>query len=200
MSRTDGPHSKEDLDEHHFAPDDVGIRTSDRYGSQLNQMEEYGGIWARVVLGVQTLSKDPRKSPLAIAACDAADEFQASTYCALVGYYRVAFSCLRNVLEQMTIATRLAVINDPKSFADWRNGETRISFGWAADTSPKAVEVVAVEQHLKIASQDSLFAQSPKGLHAGYSDNSQNTRIGPPGSRMPIFVRVMGLFLYPRHF
>ena len=145
-------------------PDDVSIRTSDRYGSQLNQMEEYGGIWARVVLGVQALSKNPRKSPLAIAACDAADEFQASTYCALVGYYRVAFSCLRNVLEQMTIATRLAVINDPKSFADWRNGETRISFGWAADTLPKAVEVVAVEQHLKIATQDSLFAQSPKGF------------------------------------
>ena len=145
-------------------PDDVSIRTSDRYGSQLNQMEEYGGIWARVVLGVQALRKNPRKSPLAIAACDAADEFQASTYCALVGYYRVAFSCLRNVLEQMTIATRLAVINDPKSFADWRNGETRISFGWAADTLPKAVEVAAVEQHLKIASQDSLFAQSPKGF------------------------------------
>jgi hypothetical protein len=145
-------------------PDDVSIRTSDRYGSQLKQMEEYSGIWGRVVLAVQALSKNPRKSPLAIAACDAADEFQASMYCALVGYYRVAFSCLRNVLEQMTIAMRLAVITDPKSFADWRNTETRIGFGWAADTLRKAAEVVAVEQHLKTATRDSLFAQNPKGF------------------------------------
>jgi len=79
-----------------------------------------------------------------IAACDAADEFQAATYCALVGYYRFAFSCLRNVLEQMTIATRLALIGDPKSFADWRNAETRMGFGWAADTLPQSTEVVAI--------------------------------------------------------
>jgi len=80
-------------------PDDVSIRTSDRYGTQLEQMWEYWGIWNRVVLAVQALSKDPSESPMAIASCDAADEFQGATYCALVGYYRVGFSCLRNVLE-----------------------------------------------------------------------------------------------------
>lgn len=145
-------------------PDDVSIRTSDRFGSKLEQMNEYSDIWGRIVLGIQSLSKRPRKSPMAIAACDAADEFQASAYCALVGYYRVAFSCLRNVLEQMTIATRLALIGDPKSFADWRNAETRIGFGWAADTLPQSTEVVAVEQHLRKVTGDSLFAQSPKGF------------------------------------
>ncbi len=145
-------------------PDDVSIRTSDKYGSQLEQMWEYWGIWGRVVLAVQALSSDPTESPTAVAACDAADEFQAATYCALVGYYRVAFSCLRNVLEQMTIATRLAITGDSKSFADWRNGEDRIGFGWAADTLPKSAEVLALEQHLKAATADSLFAQTPKGL------------------------------------
>jgi hypothetical protein len=57
-------------------PDDVSIRTSDRYGTQLEQMWEYWGIWNRVVLAVQALSKDPSESPMAIASCDAADEFQ----------------------------------------------------------------------------------------------------------------------------
>ena len=71
-------------------PDDVSIRTSDRYGPQLAQMWEFWGMWPRVVGVVQALSKDCKESPTAIAACDAGDEFQAGTYAALVGYYRVA--------------------------------------------------------------------------------------------------------------
>ncbi len=145
-------------------PDDVSIRTSDKYGSQLEEMWEYWGTWGRVVLAVQALSRDPSQSPTAIAACDASDEFQAATYCALVGFYRVAFSCLRNVLEQMTIGTRLATISDTKSFADWRNGEDRIGFGWAADTLTGSSDVLAVEQHLKRSTGDLLFSQTPKGL------------------------------------
>lgn len=145
-------------------PDDVSIRTSDKHGSQLEQMWNYWGVWGRVVLGVQELSKDPTNAPTAIAACDASDEFQASTYCALVGYYRVAFSCLRNVLEQMTIAIRVALSKDAESFADWRNGDYKIGFGWAADLLPKNAPVAALEQHLRASTTDSLFNQNPKGF------------------------------------
>lgn len=145
-------------------PDDVSIRTSGKYGLQLEQMWEYWGIWGRVVLAVQALSRDPTKSPTAVAACDAADEFQAATYCALVGFYRVAFSCLRNVLEQMTIGARLAITSDTNSFADWRNGEDKIRFGWAADTLTGSSNVHALELHLKTSTGDSLFSQYPKGL------------------------------------
>ncbi len=145
-------------------PDDVSIRTSNKYGSQLEQMWGYCGMWTRLVLGVQALSDDPTKSPTAIAACDAGDEFQAATYCALVGYYRVAFSCLRNVLEQVTIASQLAMDNDARGFADWRNGEDRIRFGWAVDMLPKISDVNVLEEHLRAAINDSLFNQAPKGL------------------------------------
>jgi hypothetical protein len=145
-------------------PDDVSIRTSDKYGTQLEQMWAYWGIWNRVVLAVQALSKDPSESPMAIAACDAADEFQAATYCALVGYYRVGFSCLRNVLEQMMIGTRLALIPDSKYFTDWRNGSDKVGFGWAADTLPKNANVAALEKHLQAKTTDALFPQKPKGF------------------------------------
>jgi hypothetical protein len=40
-------------------PDDVSIRTSDKYGSQLQQMWEYWGMWTRVVGAFQRLSTDP---------------------------------------------------------------------------------------------------------------------------------------------
>src|SRR5882724_2778466 len=65
-------------------PDDVSIRTTDKYGSQLGQMWKFWDMWTRVVGGVQALSKDCKESPSAIAACDATDEFQAATYSALV--------------------------------------------------------------------------------------------------------------------
>lgn len=145
-------------------PDDVTIRTSDKYGPQLELMWDYWGLWTRVVLAVQALSKDPKESPTAIATSDATDEFQGATYCALTGYYRVAFSCLRNVLEQMTIATRLMLVPDPKFFADWRNASEKIGFGWAADTITKSPDVIALEKHLQATTSDSLFAQNPKGL------------------------------------
>jgi hypothetical protein len=144
-------------------PDDVSVRTSDKYGTRLEQMWEYWGIWNRVVLAVQALSKDPSESPMAIAACDA-DEFQAATYCALVGHYRVGFSCLRNVLEQMMIGTRLALIPDSKYFTDWRNGSEKVGFGWAADTLPKSANVVALEKTSPGQDSRLAFPQKPKGF------------------------------------
>jgi hypothetical protein len=145
-------------------PDDVSIRTSDAYGSQLQTMWEYWGLWNRVVLGVQDLYGDPTEAPTAIAASDAGDEFQAGTYAALVGYYRVAFSCLRNVLEQIAIAAQLTTSKDAQNFTDWRNGDDRIRFGWAADMLPRNAGVAALERHLKAVAKDSMFDQNPKGL------------------------------------
>jgi hypothetical protein len=145
-------------------PDDVSIRTSDKYGSQLDIMWDFWGTWIRVVLGLQALTKHRRNSPTAIAACDATDEFQAATYVALVGYYRVAFSCLRNVLEQVTIASQLQISGNAQDFLDWRNNEDRVRFGWAADLLPRNPSVSALEQRLKASVADCLFQQTPKGL------------------------------------
>lgn len=145
-------------------PDNVSIRTSDKYGGQLETMWDYWGMWTRVIGGVQALSKNPQESAMAIAALDSTDEFQAATYAALVGYYRVAFSCLRNVVEQMTIATQLTLSHDTKAFAAWRGGDERIKFGWASDLLPKHPDVAALELHLNTTTKDTLFNQTPKGL------------------------------------
>src|SRR5579862_8924648 len=109
-------------------PDDVSIRTSDKYGPQIETIWDYWGKWTWLVRGIQGLTTNPVESPTAIAACDATYEFQAATYAALVGFYRLAFSALRNVLEQITIAVQLTLSNDAQSFREWRNGEDRIRF------------------------------------------------------------------------
>lgn len=144
--------------------DDVSIRTSDKYGEQLKQMWNYWDMWNPVTYGVQDLSKKTEGYPTAMAASDAADEFQAATYAVLVGYYRVAFSCLRNVLEQITIAAELTISGDVQGLTDWRNGEDRIRFGWAADMLSKNLCVADLERHVKAAADDSVFGQTPKGL------------------------------------
>ncbi len=145
-------------------PDDVSIRTSDKYGPQLGQMWKFWGMWPRVVGGVQVLCKDPTESPTAIATCDATDEFQAATYAALVGYYRVAYACVRNVVERITIATQLAISKNTDDFQAWMAGEERIKLGWATDLLPRNPAVSALEKHLEARASDSLFAQKPKGL------------------------------------
>ncbi len=143
--------------------DDVSIRTSDRYGTQLGKMWDYWDMWLRVTGGIQALSKKPTESPTAIAVCDAGDEFQAGTYCALVGYYRVAFSCLRNVLEQVSIGAQLAMKYDIQRFNEWRSTAETVKFGWAADLLPANRPVAILEHNLNTACGDSLFAQQPKG-------------------------------------
>lgn len=154
-------------------PDDVSIRTSDMFGSRMRQVWRLWDMWNRVVGALDDLG-DYRAS--GIAAADASDELQAAAHCALVGYYRVAFSCLRNVLEQITVASQLDMSHGCDSMQDfdaWRVGDERINFGWAADRLPKNPRVAALESNLKAAVNDTLFAQRPKGfarrLFAGLS-------------------------------
>jgi hypothetical protein len=182
-------------------PDDVSIRTSDKYGPQLAQMWTFWGMWPRIVGGVQALSKDPKESPTAIAACDATDEFQAATYAALVGYYRVAFSCLRNVVEQITIATQLALSASVDDFKAWRAGEERIKFGWAADLLPKNPDVGALEKHLEATAGDSLFAQKPNAgwVRRFFAQLSKYTH-GAPGFADGDFRESNGPLFLPKTF
>jgi hypothetical protein len=82
--------------------DDVSVKTSNEYGSALKQMWGFWSEWSCVVGALQELAPSVGEAPLCAAACDVGDEFQASISNAVVGFYRVAFSCLRNALENMS--------------------------------------------------------------------------------------------------
>jgi hypothetical protein len=137
-------------------PDDVSIRTSSQYGSLLHRYWDYWGEWSCLVGSLQEASADPTVSPIAHVTCDASDEFQASIYNALVGFYRTAFSCLRNVLEQTAIGCQLELAGDSLAFEKWLKGE-ELGFGWAADMLPKQHDVSEVEDHIRKTCSDDLF-------------------------------------------
>src|SRR5690348_15781946 len=87
--------------------DDVSIRTSDHYGSELKSLWELWSEWNCLSGALQKLAKGAPYAPISHFSSDAGDEFQASVCNALVGFYRVAFSCLRSVIEQTTVGTQL---------------------------------------------------------------------------------------------
>jgi len=129
------------------------------------------------------------------------DEVQASIYNALIGFYRLAFSSLRNILEQMTIGLHLELTDNQKIFSDWVSGDRELRFGWATDNVSHHSSVYNLERHLANMTGDNLFQQKTQKKRAGfarrlYSELSQFTHGGPAftnadlwdGSNGPIFV------------
>jgi hypothetical protein len=83
-----------------FLPDDVSLRTSEHHGTLLNKANLFLNYWIALVLDLQDLT-----SPhiLAFTCHDAFDDFQASVYMMLTGFYRQSFSTLRIALEEILI-------------------------------------------------------------------------------------------------
>jgi hypothetical protein len=181
-------------------PDNVSIRTSDHYGPVLKKFWSIWSEWSCLVGALQETVEDPTTSPIAHVACDSTDEFQASIYNALVGFYRLAFSSLRNVVEQMTIGLQLELANDQDRFQAWLSGDCELKFGWAADQARLHTSVAELEHDLKKAVGDELFRQRTPSQNGGFarrlfSELSNFTHGGPAftnadiwQSNGPIFV------------
>jgi hypothetical protein len=106
-----------------FLPDDVSLRTSAHHGTMLGHAYESWGQWIGIVLDTQGLTADGANDVLAVATANATDEFQASIYFALTGFYRQSIGTLRAVLEAMLAAAYLKKRTDPSANAAWMNGE-----------------------------------------------------------------------------
>lgn len=101
-------------------PDDVAMRTSNDYGEILKGASKFQSEFFCVSIVVHELVKQtghkPAESPIADVLCNATDEFAASIYNALTGYYSVAFSALKNVVENMAIGLHLELSHDVSAF------------------------------------------------------------------------------------
>jgi hypothetical protein len=148
-------------------PDDVSIRTSNEYGKTLKTLWFYLDQWNCLAGALQQGAGALTPCPIAHVACDASDNLQASTFCSVTGYYRVAFSCLRNVIEQMTVALQLELSGGFARFRDWLDGQEELKLGWAADLLPKNASISALESHLRITVDDDLFSQKGQGKLGG---------------------------------
>ena len=128
-------------------PDDVSIYTSNHHGSLLRILYNLWGAWIEAVGEEQDYLYD--------AILDAADEFQATTFNALNGYYRQAIGCLRNALEQVIIGTYCQVCKKETDFTQWRTGQIELSFGRACDGLDGASSVQPLNAHIQATLGDS---------------------------------------------
>jgi hypothetical protein len=77
--------------------DSVAIETSDAFATELERAGHIGWSWLNIHDGL------PKESPAQYQTLSALETFQASTFNALNGWYRVAGFCLRCALDDMLL-------------------------------------------------------------------------------------------------
>lgn len=139
-------------------PDDISLRTSDYYGSRLQELWNLWGNWISIVSALQQRVPASSSGPIVHVALDATDYFQGAVHNALVGYYRLAFASLRAAIENLVVGLQFELADDRSQFEDWLSG-AEFGLGWAADHVVSHVIVRDLEQALKAAIGDDLFHQ-----------------------------------------
>lgn len=188
-------------------PDDVAIRTTNDFGSILKELSEFQTELLSVLTALQGLATQTggknAASPIHHVLLVAHEDFQASIFDALIGYYRVAFSSLRNVVENFTIGLHFELSRDQTGFRTWLAGNyapNKFLFGWAADSVAQNQAVQNLEQHLTNATADNFFRQRAGADTGGFArrlfGNLSRYSHGRPGfthgdiweSNGPVFV------------
>lgn len=141
-------------------PDDVAIRTSDHNGKALGEVY---WLWERWIEAA-----GETEDAIFVPMLDAFDDLQASFFDSLHGYYRTAFSALRNAIELMTIGTSGALTNSPL-YKEWRNGSTEFKFGTACDLLSNEVSLVTFNESMRATGYQSLWDAKRGELPGGYA-------------------------------
>jgi hypothetical protein len=176
-----------------YLPDDVSIRTSNDFGTELKAMIE---LWGSVVeMGMEEGDSWFR------TVLYMADGLQVCTFNSLCGFYGVAATCLRTTVETIMAGTYLQLEKTEKDAIDWQNGRFEITFGKACDRLIKNEKIRALEAFLDLEMGYSVFRQKRDNVEPGwaralYSELS-NFAHGRPthsegsmweGSNGPVFV------------
>jgi hypothetical protein len=139
-------------------PDDVAVRTSNYHGATLKQLDDLWGAW------IECFGKsDDSLFPVML---DASDDFQAATYMALTGYYRLSVSAIRSALELIAIGAWAQVCSKHQEFAEWRAGRRQLSLGQACDGLICGAQ--DLESNLQQLIGDGLFAQKNANGDGGF--------------------------------
>jgi hypothetical protein len=140
--------------------DHASITTSNHHGTLLSRLYALDRSW------VNAIGDD--RDFISTAMVDVMDEFPASIFLLLHGFYRQSISALRNVLETTLVGTYLQLSDDREAFNSWRAG-MEVGFGQAADKASSIPAVVAFESRLRKALGDDLLSQRSSTSAGGWS-------------------------------
>jgi hypothetical protein len=94
-------------------PDDVAIRTTSFQGDRVSLLHELWAGWIDVL---------PVGGVLSEASLDVSDDFAASTFNLVHGYYKQAIATLRSALETMVFASSCELTGSMNVWLDWKQG------------------------------------------------------------------------------
>jgi hypothetical protein len=135
--------------------DHVSITTSNHHGALLTRLYELDRSWVDII--------GDQHDWISEAMIDVMDEFHASIFLLLHGFYRQSIAGLRSVLESTLVGTSLHLSRDEAAFRLWRLGG-EFGFGQAADKMFGHPEIRKLAVKLRTMTQDDLF--SPRGPNA----------------------------------
>ena len=141
-------------------PDDVSLRTSNDYGTELKHMHE---LWESLIDILGETEDVMRHSLL-----DVADESMACIVNSMIGFYRIAASCLRNSLEIVTHGAYYQRCKSVSEYKNWRSIQGDISFDTACNNLNKLNDVKSINDFLYKKMNDTLFDQK-NSRYQGYS-------------------------------
>jgi hypothetical protein len=140
-------------------PDDVAVRTTNYHGTTIRQLHNLWGAWIECV--------GEKQDCMFPVMLEAGDDFQAATYNALTGFYRLSVAALRSALELTAIGTWAQVCEKQKEFRSWRSGKFPLSFGEACDGLSGAT--TPLRAHLRATVNDSVFDQRNSTDEGGFA-------------------------------
>jgi hypothetical protein len=138
-------------------PDDVAVRTTNYHGTTIRQLHDLWGAWIECV--------GEKQDSMCVVMLDAGDDFQAATYNALTGFYRMSAAALRSALELTSIGAWAQIAGKNAEFSEWRSGKCSLSLRDACDGLIGAT--VPLKTHLRTAVNDALFDQKTDSTDEG---------------------------------
>jgi len=132
-------------------PDHVSLRTSADHGTELKFMH---GLWGSIIDNLGNVEDVMWHSLL-----DVADEIMACIVNSLVGFYRVAASCLRSSLELATHGAYYQRCKNLSEYKTWRKGKGDVKFGEACSGLNGLNDAKSLNNYVYSKMKDTVFEQ-----------------------------------------
>lgn len=129
--------------------DYVAIQTTSHQGSRIGVLSELSSVWAEAA---------PVGCILSYAMMACLEDFNASVFTLLHGFYRQSVGTLRSALEIMVFACLCLVNNDPAEWEQLERGNREIEFQKCRHKLRQASGFRTLEESAKTATGQNLFA------------------------------------------
>lgn len=138
--------------------DHASITTTNHHGRLLKRLFDLDRGWVGAI-GDST-------DFISVAMVDVMDEFHASMFLLMHGFYRQAIATLRSILETTLLGAYFELTGDQSGFDSWRAGK-EYGFGAMVDKMQAIPEIRSFESKINIVGNGDLFARRSND-HVGW--------------------------------